>query len=154
MPLSKIQKREYDREWRKRNRAEVNARSLRRYHSLETKPPRSYTKEWHNDYLREWRKVNRESSRRTSRVQSSKRRARQECLDPRRARHYYDIVLHDPCSYCGKTTSQVDHIQPLSRDGEHEWFNFTGTCAKCNQQKGSTSLLMFLLKRNELCAQK
>ena len=47
-------------------------------------------------------------------------------------------VLHRDghrCVYCGGQADTVDHIQPRSRGGRHEWTNVASACARCNHRK-------------------
>lgn len=47
-------------------------------------------------------------------------------------------MLSKPCSYCYSSQStQLDHIIPLSRGGDHSIGNLTGSCKKCNLSKGA-----------------
>ncbi len=63
------------------------------------------------------------------------------------------ILRADPCVYCGTyfqgiTGATVDHITPKSAGGTDHWINLSGACKTCNSQKGSMSLLMFLVQRD------
>lgn len=53
------------------------------------------------------------------------------------------------CAYCGSTSRVgLDHVEPLSRGGEHAISNLVPCCAKCNQLKRDRSLPKFLLRVN------
>lgn len=45
------------------------------------------------------------------------------------------------CAYCGSPFSEpeltVEHIQPVSRGGRHEWTNVVTACRSCNTRKGN-----------------
>jgi hypothetical protein len=45
------------------------------------------------------------------------------------------------CGYCGQQFAEaeltVEHIQPVSRGGRHEWTNVVTACRSCNTRKGS-----------------
>lgn len=43
------------------------------------------------------------------------------------------------CYWCGKKAKpmHIDHVEPLSRGGEHMMYNLVVSCAKCNQEKGA-----------------
>jgi 5-methylcytosine-specific restriction endonuclease McrA len=60
---------------------------------------------------------------------------------------YSEILRSDPCSYCGESTTTIDHIRPSSLGGGNEWDNLTGACLGCNSRKRTRSLLNFLLVR-------
>ncbi|MEF9995780.1 MAG: HNH endonuclease [Burkholderiaceae bacterium] len=45
------------------------------------------------------------------------------------------------CGYCGALCDEreltVEHIQPVSRGGHHEWANVVTACRSCNSRKGN-----------------
>ncbi len=41
----------------------------------------------------------------------------------------------DPCKYCGNPAKEIDHIQPLSKGGEHKFENMQLICERCNRTK-------------------
>ena len=49
----------------------------------------------------------------------------------------------DPCSYCGGTGGEADHIVARRNGGRDRWLNLAGTCERCNRAKGTRSLLAF-----------
>lgn len=63
-------------------------------------------------------------------------------------REYADIIVLDPCSYCGSRVVTIDHIDPVSLGGKNSWDNFTPACRSCNSSKNSTPLLFALLRMN------
>lgn len=63
------------------------------------------------------------------------------------SRDYAEILLRDPCSYCGQISDSIDHIDPVSRGGDNLFTNLTGACLSCNQTKSSRTLLYFLAVR-------
>lgn len=49
------------------------------------------------------------------------------------------------CAYCNKRAKlSVDHIEPLSRGGEHGPENIVAACMECNRSKNDTPLLAWL----------
>ena len=44
------------------------------------------------------------------------------------------------CAYCGATADTVDHVQPRSRGGRHEWTNVVAACGRCNHRKADRLL--------------
>ena len=48
------------------------------------------------------------------------------------------------CQYCGKSAPDVvlhiDHIQPVSKDGDNSITNLITACAECNGGKGAREL--------------
>lgn len=44
------------------------------------------------------------------------------------------------CQYCGRPAENIDHVQPRSRHGEHEWENVVASCLACNSRKGDRTL--------------
>lgn len=58
---------------------------------------------------------------------------------------YVDLIRTEPCSFCGTSKSEVDHIDPLTISGDDSWQNLGTACRSCNARKGTMSLLDFLL---------
>lgn len=44
------------------------------------------------------------------------------------------------CAYCGGAADTVDHVQPRSRGGRHEWTNVVAACGRCNHRKADRLL--------------
>ncbi len=44
------------------------------------------------------------------------------------------------CQYCGRRAESIDHVQPRSRGGRHEWTNVVACCRRCNTTKGNRLL--------------
>ena len=44
------------------------------------------------------------------------------------------------CAYCGGGADTVDHVQPRSRGGRHEWGNVVAACVRCNHRKADRLL--------------
>lgn len=40
-----------------------------------------------------------------------------------------------PCKYCGKPGTHIDHVVPLSVGGSHTWSNVVLACETCNLMK-------------------
>jgi hypothetical protein len=52
------------------------------------------------------------------------------------------------CAYCNERSKlTIDHIEPLSRGGEHDVSNTTAVCKGCNSSKCDTPLLVWLAER-------
>ena len=66
-----------------------------------------------------------------------------------RGSSYYrtQVIKTDPCVYCGEPGASTDHIHPTSDGGVNSWVNFAPTCIKCNNNKGSLSVLGFMLNQ-------
>jgi len=60
---------------------------------------------------------------------------------------YGDVLARDPCSYCGRQSEVVDHIEPLARGGDDDWSNLTAACAWCNGSKCAQPMLAWLARR-------
>ena len=80
----------------------------------------------------------------------------------RSAMEYVKILRNDPCVYCGEPTENVEHILPRSLckfpefrvclsvgSGQDGWPNLAGACAKCNQERRSKGLLVYLMERKD-----
>lgn len=61
------------------------------------------------------------------------------------------IVRRDPCVFCGLGPGErgqtLEHVEPVAAGGGPEWYNLAGACKRCNQAKGDTPLLLFMLGR-------
>lgn len=57
---------------------------------------------------------------------------------------YREILRYDPCS-CGGPCEHIDHIEPFKHGGRLVVDNVTAACGSCNQSKGASSLLEYLL---------
>ncbi len=44
------------------------------------------------------------------------------------------------CAYCTRRADTMDHVEPRSRGGRHEWTNVVAACASCNHRKGDRLL--------------
>lgn len=44
------------------------------------------------------------------------------------------------CAYCGAKANTVDHVQPKSKGGKHEWTNVVAACKSCNSKKADKTL--------------
>ena len=47
---------------------------------------------------------------------------------------------HHRCVYCDRAAECIDHVQPRSRGGLHEWENVVAACRACNLRKGDKLL--------------
>jgi 5-methylcytosine-specific restriction endonuclease McrA len=66
--------------------------------------------------------------------------------DPADAATFSEILREGICELCGvKGPIHIDHIEPLSKGGEHGWENFAGLCVSCNSSKGPQLLLVSML---------
>ena len=59
-------------------------------------------------------------------------------------RTWRTTLQNDPCSYCGSTGGEADHIVARRNGGRDRWLNLAGACDRCNRAKGSQSLLAFV----------
>lgn len=66
--------------------------------------------------------------------------------EPRRSEDvaYRRAMRDDPCAYCGRPTTQLDHIEPRSTGGADGWSNRAGTCASCNGRKMDMPMLHWM----------
>jgi hypothetical protein len=60
---------------------------------------------------------------------------------------YLFALSNDPCGFCSAPGAHIEHIEPRSRGGADDWTNYATACARCNQTKGTLSLLGFLASR-------
>lgn len=57
---------------------------------------------------------------------------------------YRAILKLDPCSYCGKASEHIDHIDSLATGGNEANENLTSSCLSCNSSKWKTPLILWL----------
>jgi hypothetical protein len=94
-----------------------------------------------NEYHRKWRAGN---ERERERAREAKRLRRAGVT--REAAAYREILVCDPCSYCGGPSNGTDHIVPIAAGVDNDWTNLTATCGPCNSIKRTDSLLIALLR--------
>lgn len=59
-------------------------------------------------------------------------------------RDWYEVILADPCAYCGMPSESIEHVDPVSRGGTNDCDNVVGACMDCNRRKNCKTLLEFL----------
>lgn len=65
-----------------------------------------------------------------------------------------ELLAADPCAYCAEQRPTThDHIEPVTRGGAHSLDNLVRACWRCNREKNTQSLLVFLARRRLLRAQ-
>lgn len=89
--------------------------------------------------MRKWRSENPLKAR-AARIADKHRRRGARC-----DKAHIEILLSDPCAYCGGSSDTVDHIRPVIAGGDGEWENLTASCRSCNSSKNATPMLHFLL---------
>jgi 5-methylcytosine-specific restriction endonuclease McrA len=56
------------------------------------------------------------------------------------------------CRYCGKQltrfTATLDHIQPVSKDGDNSYDNLVTACLHDNSQRGSRPVMEIIIEKN------
>lgn len=60
------------------------------------------------------------------------------------ANAWAEILMGDPCCYCGEPMTDLDHIDPISKGGDGGWENLTASCRSCNASKNDKPLLAWL----------
>lgn len=63
---------------------------------------------------------------------------------------YREVLRADPCVFCNRKGGTLEHIHPRARRGSNSWPNLASACHTCNREKGSDSLLGFLMRRARL----
>lgn len=140
------------RQWRAEHPEEERER-YRRYDAanrekrrLAIAKSRAENPEHHRELNRKWREANIEISRARCRAYWHRRRSGS---DP--SAHvdaYAELILLQPCAYCGATDNMsIDHVVPLSRGGTHDVDNLLPACRSCNSSKGNRLLEEWLPMR-------
>lgn len=136
--------RQYSRDYRAANLERMRA-SGRLYHEKNRDRRRLYDqtrREARAEQCKAWRTPER------SRAFVAHRRALKLAApqgDPKLRAEYVQIIMRDPCVYCGAPAEAEDHIQPLTKGGADAWDNLAPACTSCNCRKNSRELLEFLL---------
>jgi 5-methylcytosine-specific restriction endonuclease McrA len=60
---------------------------------------------------------------------------------------YREVLLRDPCVYCGGQSTGLDHVHPRSQNGADGWENRAPACGLCDGDKSATPLLRYLVER-------
>lgn len=64
--------------------------------------------------------------------------------------HWRDRVRAEPCCWCLSTARRrkttIEHVIPVSQRGRQGYTNYVGACYSCNQQRGDTSIPLWLTK--------
>lgn len=134
-PANVERKRQKDKEWRERNR-ERKAEADRRWQ--QNNPERKLAAQ------KRWRKNHPEAYRSRIHVDHARRYGLPK--PDADTRDFVLILEGDPCCYCGGPMEHIDHITPLAKGGEGEWFNLTASCGECNVRKSDRPALTFLLE--------
>lgn len=123
------------------------ARRLLKTEELKVSAHKRYLKNKSAYYARakRWEKRNPEKVADYNRAKRMKRRGAYSDKD---ARVYMQILINDPCAFCGsKKELVIDHIHPISKGGKGDFMNLTAACRSCNAAKSNKSLLNFLIER-------
>lgn len=131
MPYKDPEKtREVNRRWYARNR-EKQAAKHRQWHKSNRERSRELSR---NYYASHKEKVLERTSQRTRGLQADEETAA-----------WMKILRSDLCGYCLEPMEEFDHIDPISKGGEHHWVNLAATCERCNRSKYTKSILEHLL---------
>lgn len=57
---------------------------------------------------------------------------------------YVEVLVGDPCVYCGGPHETIEHIDAVALGGQTTWENLASACRSCNCAKGKLPLLLFL----------
>lgn len=57
------------------------------------------------------------------------------------------VLMNDRCVYCGGEPTGLDHIAAKSMGGSDGWLNRAPACESCDAEKGTATLVRFLLAR-------
>lgn len=137
------QRRADSKRWREEN-PEYNRQRLSTWHAENRERRSAYNRGWarrnrerRREYMRDYYERNAEQIKMWARIRK---------LTPD-AQDYAEILVRDPCAYCGEPTEQIDHIDPVALGGTSDWDNLTGACQSCNARKEARPLLVFLAVR-------
>src|SRR4051794_14684429 len=101
---------------------------------------REANREYLSTYIKAWKAANRDRMRALN-VEAKRRR--RWGRDGQSVRYVENVLLMDPCAYCGGPSGTVDHIVPVAGGGANGWENLTAACQPCNSRKSDMPLLIF-----------
>lgn len=127
---TKAQRDRYRAKYKERRKVDA----LARYHRLMAEDPERVRK-----LRREWAKTDKGAI-----AGRLARHGRRGAAPSAEAKAFAPVLLADPCSYCGGPGGELDHIDPITRDGDGGFDNFTSACRTCNARKSDQTLLAFL----------
>ena len=146
---------EYKRAWRAENRDKVLASKKRNYERNKEsilKANAKYRQENHDRRL----EIERESRKRhINRIRASKilsQAKRKKRLSDCKIYHILDKDLfklyNDKCYNCGSSKNQsIDHIIPISRNGDHGIGNLMTLCKSCNASKKDKTIMEWKMSK-------
>lgn len=142
----------HHREWRKAHRAEVAAYKRQYYKAHRAREAASRLEYYYAHRAeclarrRKWQKANPDKGREAK----QRRRARKKgaMIGPVDERAIYRRDNYR-CVYDGVTEDlTLDHIVPLASGGAHCEDNLVVACRKCNSSKGTTPLIVWMLRQS------
>ncbi len=143
----------YMREYRLRNLDTFKARERARYHREKGPEMRARRRDWYARTKETQAQKRREMRERRGDEMREYRRnywaTRERALHSKAkgiTREWAAVLRADPCSYCGASAGELDHIAPVTRGGLHEYENLTAACKSCNSSKYNDPLLVFLTR--------
>lgn len=136
--------------WRANN-LEKSRERCRGWHAANASLVRAYKQKWSrenrermNERAREWRAKNPESKLETQRRRRAVASGAVSTLTRAewagRLEEYGGMCAH--CVVCPAT--EMDHVVPLARGGDHELENVVPACRSCNARKSDLSLLEYV----------
>lgn len=62
----------------------------------------------------------------------------------------YQKLYRQPCIYCGSTESiEIDHVQPIEKNGRHAIGNLAPACLSCNRSKSDLFVMQWRLRERK-----
>ncbi len=120
--------REACRRWRKAN-PEKQAAAMRAWQQANPERVKAARIKWAKENPERWRELRR--------VAHQNRKARKKGLGTIRSAAVDALwgACAGRCVYCRRPASQLDHVIPLARGGQHHIDNLVPACARCNVKK-------------------
>ena len=162
--MNELEKKKKLTEWRKKNPDKVKLQNQRAYQNDKENIREMALKRFYKNHQRnlernrQWKKDNPERCKilenRWRQLNSEKWKACKDRMRGKRRSQQKDTnittqylltlkqKIGDICPYCGQYTENwhLDHIIPLSKEGEHMQGNVIYCCAECNLSKGNKNL--------------
>lgn len=88
--------------------------------------------------VKRWYKNNPEKAKINARLQDGRRRTAEKNGELSIEQWEDILYLYNyKCIYCNDNWEQIDHVVPISKNGEHAYWNVVPACKRCNLKKGN-----------------
>lgn len=136
--------------WRANNREKVIAQK-RAWREANKDKVNAQKRDWNKNNKDKVHEMNQRSYKKNQSLflmNSQKRYAKQKGVEQKLVtKSDYKKMYNQSCIYCGsKNQIEVDHIQPIQRNGRHSIGNLAPACLRCNRSKSDLFVMEWRLR--------